>query len=427
MFLHRKKILLFVFIYFSLISQNCFSQQADTSNYSQAFVQSRYKELIASGDLQFRYGNYADAKVFYLDALVLLPDDQYAFDRLTTCDLRLRYLAENKGVDVQYSNLIYLGDYCFNTRYYIDAKKKYKAALALKPNEQYPKDRIASCDYKIAEYSPNAKDSLLPQFLKQADSLYAAKDYSNALQWYRVAVNFSQGRADVQKKIDRLKIIVDSIDYEEKNPPVEYWPNGHKKIERVGTSQGTFYYKEYNANDTLVHEGQMTNGQRTGLWISYFPFTGMVSEKVSYKLGQVDGVYESWYRDGKLYMTGQYVEGMKEGLWKEYSDSGFVFSTTAYKNGMRDGMYTEYYPSGKKLLVATYAKDQLMGMYTEYYEAGKVKSRKLYIADVQSGVETRYWPNGKKSFQQTYNLGEPIDEAKCWDENGKEIIQTVVH
>jgi len=351
----------------------------------------------------------------------LKPDDDYAFAQLTLCDLQIRN-AQCNAMDAKYKEAIFAGDYCFSTRFYIDAKKKYIEAQSIKPDEIYPKDMIAACDLKINQYSQAAKDSLLPEFIKFADSLVAVKDYAQAMEWYSVANNFSNGKKNVRQKMDHLKFVIDSLDYVQKNPAVEYWQNGQKKIERIGNVNSTFYYKEYAENGNLVREGKFLNEQKSGLWKTYYGDSGKICEKMHYNSGQLDSTYQSWFHNGKISQTGKYKSGMKQGLWKEYSDSGFAVTATNYKNDLRDGTYTEYFSNGKKSLVAVYRNDQLNGKWIEYYANGKMETQKIFVADSQQGIETDYWPNGKKSSQQQYIYGEPNGPERFWDENGNEIF-----
>jgi antitoxin component YwqK of YwqJK toxin-antitoxin module len=46
-----------------------------------------------------------------------------------------------------------------------------------------------------------------------------------------------------------------------------------------------------------------------------------------------EGVYNEYFENGKLKITGKYIHGKKEGAWKEMNEDGKVIKTENYKNG----------------------------------------------------------------------------------------------
>jgi hypothetical protein len=63
-----------------------------------------------------------------------------------TAKVTFTYPDELKTIDQQYNDCITAGNTFFANKNYTDARKQYEKASALKPGEQYPKDRIAECD-----------------------------------------------------------------------------------------------------------------------------------------------------------------------------------------------------------------------------------------------------------------------------------------
>lgn len=91
--------------------------------------------------------------------------------------------------------------------------------------------------------------------------------------------------------------------------------------------------KVYDAQGRLQMEGQMKDGQRHGIWISYFP-DGRVRSRSDYQLGRLQGVSTVFRPNGAMYYTGQYRNGKEVGTWRFYDEQGELARTVEYdKNG----------------------------------------------------------------------------------------------
>ena len=96
----------------------------------------RYNELIKNGDEAIKNLKWTDALVLYEEAVELRPGYKHIVDQLTFIRQELSKLSRN------YDNLIRKGDGFLERKSYSDALAKYQEALALKPDEFYPKEKI---------------------------------------------------------------------------------------------------------------------------------------------------------------------------------------------------------------------------------------------------------------------------------------------
>lgn len=156
--------------------------------------------------------------------------------------------------------------------------------------------------------------------------------------------------------------------------------------------------------------------------------SGGRSLRISVKNGIVDGAYNEYYSNGRLYTTGKYENGKKEGEWKEYYESGRVWKvynyqngelhgkyTTYYnetsgqavngnyKNGLIDGIWTEYYTNGRTKLSGLYVEGKKTGNFIEWYENGTKKSEINHVDDEISGRMVVYYPNGVLMYEANIN------------------------
>ena len=137
----------------------------------------RYAALIASADRSYGNKKYAEALNDYKDALGLKPEEQHPKDRIADIEGRLdaeaqakaeaeRLERERQERDKRYTDLIAAADASFNGAQYDAAKRDYTAALDVKPEEKYPKGRLAEIERLLADLAAKA----------EADRLKAEQD-----------------------------------------------------------------------------------------------------------------------------------------------------------------------------------------------------------------------------------------------------------
>ena len=91
----------------------------------------------------FNEKKYVEAKNSYNQALGVKPTEAYPKNRIGEIEL---ILASIKANEEKYSTLIASADTKFNNKDYENSKSEYTQASLIKPNESYPKQRIAEID-----------------------------------------------------------------------------------------------------------------------------------------------------------------------------------------------------------------------------------------------------------------------------------------
>ena len=69
--------------------------------------------------------------------------------------------------------------------------------------------------------------------------------------------------------------------------------------------------------------------------------------KWTYKDGKLDGPYETYYKNGQLWIKCTYKDGKKGGPYEEYYENGRLFEKCTYKDGKEDGPYEGYWANGQ--------------------------------------------------------------------------------
>lgn len=149
---------------------------------AQKELDEKYDALISSADAALNSEDYDNAKTDYSSALGLKSEEQYPKDRLEEIEKILAEIAKKKAeeeaaelaqkeLDEKYNTLIAAGDAALSGEDYEKASSDYKAALGVKPDEQYPKDKIEEIKNKLEEL---AKAEAEAQAQKELDEKYNA-------------------------------------------------------------------------------------------------------------------------------------------------------------------------------------------------------------------------------------------------------------
>jgi tetratricopeptide (TPR) repeat protein len=159
-----------------------------------SLLELKYKTIIAEADAYFSSGECDEAESRYKEALVLRATDVYCKKQLTVIG-QMRSTdgcgGQKKLVEKKYEEYISLADKHFELKQYQNAKTAYEAAMAIQPNKQYPKDRIAVCD-KLAKDLQLAlrMDSLYAFFIQKGDSAFIRRDFMTAKSNYSTAITY---------------------------------------------------------------------------------------------------------------------------------------------------------------------------------------------------------------------------------------------
>jgi hypothetical protein len=172
----------------------------------------QYASFIADADKLLADKSYEPAKIQYQSALKLKPEEKYPSDRIAEIDVALADLAKQKALDDQYTAAITKADRSFTAKTWEQAKTDYAAASALKPNESYPKDKIAEIDKIVADLArQKALDDQYTGIIANADKLLAEKTYPGARTEYSKASDLKPSEEYPKTKIAEIDKILGDI------------------------------------------------------------------------------------------------------------------------------------------------------------------------------------------------------------------------
>jgi antitoxin component YwqK of YwqJK toxin-antitoxin module len=130
----------------------------------------------------------------------------------------------------------------------------------------------------------------------------------------------------------------------------------------------TGYFTQYDGEGVRTSEGGYSKGLRNGRWLYYYGDGKRVRAEVFYSKDLMHGVsrdYDSAV--GKSRLEGEWAMGSQTGTWKQYyTGTDRLYRAGTYRFGERDGEFKTYYMDGRLKRL-------------DYYEAGHLtKGGKCY-------------------------------------------------
>ena len=207
-------------------------------------VDEKYKAALAKGDNAFSSKDYAAAKSGYTEAIGIKPNEAYPKTKLAEIDKLLGDAAKQKDIDAKYQTAIAKGDNAFNTKNYSAAKSGYIEASGIKPNEAYPKTKLAEIDKLLASADAASKQKEIDDKYKAAvtkgDNAFSTKDYATAKSGYTEASGIKPNEAYPKTKLAEIDKLLAAADASAKQKEMDA-----KYQAAITKGDGAFGSKDY--------------------------------------------------------------------------------------------------------------------------------------------------------------------------------------
>ncbi len=201
-----------------------------------------YKDNIAKGDENFQKSQWSVARFYYVSALNLKPEDNYAIGQVDACD-KMTSANITEAQMKEYKSLVSKGDNENNLKNYSSARFYYHSALAILPWESYPQDKLKEIDQIFAQRLSQADQLLFKENVRKADEAFAKKEYSTARFYYNAANSLNQ-QEDISAKLKQIEEIVSGA--EGKRIEAEYQDcikKADDAVQQNNPSIARFYYQ----------------------------------------------------------------------------------------------------------------------------------------------------------------------------------------
>lgn len=165
----------------------------------------QYEKILTAAQSKIDTKEYSKAIELLNRAISLKPADARPQELLSQIEAL-------KKIDADYDALMKKGNDLASNKSYEEAKATYTSALAKKPMESLPVEKIAEMDKLISEStSNNQKEELYRSYMTKGNSEFSSKEYVMALSQYQNALSVKPNDATAQAKINEVQQILDDI------------------------------------------------------------------------------------------------------------------------------------------------------------------------------------------------------------------------
>ncbi|MCL3782210.1 hypothetical protein EMN47_17620 [Prolixibacteraceae bacterium JC049] len=204
----------------------------------EAARQTQFNDLVAQANQAFDSNEYSQAQNLFQQALALYPNDKSAQRKLKEVNKVLDEIAEatrreeeqkRKIAEKQqrdYLAAVAKADRLFNGDKWEEAKQGYEAALTIKRDEEYPKQKITEIDSLILDRNnklaqaeqlrienerkvKEAQDKAYNEAITEADQLLQNEDFTTARSLYNQALTIKKDEQYPKDKITEIDRIIE--------------------------------------------------------------------------------------------------------------------------------------------------------------------------------------------------------------------------
>jgi antitoxin component YwqK of YwqJK toxin-antitoxin module len=180
----------------------------------------------------------------------------------------------------------------------------------------------------------------------------------------------------------------------------DFFPSGKVMDEGQYTeNRRSGLWKFYEEEGKTEQTGYFNNGRPDGIWKWYYENGSLLREE-EYFQGKRDGAYTEYSKSGEIIAQGQYSDGERNGEWKFKSANNT--EEGKYITGLKDGVWRSYYSDGKPRFKGSFLQGVADGQHMLYYEDGKLKEERYYQGGLRVKTWKKYDEDGKVILTVSY-------------------------
>lgn len=168
-------------------------------------------------------------------------------------------------------------------------------------------------------------------------------------------------------------------------------------------------------NNTKMQEIQWVNGLLEGTKTEYFLGGTQIRTIMHFKAGKRNGPFIYYHENGKLKLTGKYINDLLDSTVNAYYENGNPKYIHEYAQGVRVGKTITYYKNGNLEQEVALKNEKPHGLMLTYYEAGNIRLQSHYNEGVRDGQYLRYHLTGLVAEESYYKNGFQDSVSRYWD------------
>ncbi|MDR0364463.1 MAG: hypothetical protein LBH92_05540 [Bacteroidales bacterium] len=173
------------------------TQRIKTIDATLAQMEKEYGSLIVKSDNFFRANKFSEALESYMLASNIKPEETYPKQRIAEINVLLN---DKEAQEQSYNMMIADADVAFNEKNWALAIEKYEAASAIKPSESYPKQQLSKANREYQSFL--AMEKRYNDEITRADVLFSNQKWDEAILSYQAALKVKSSESYPQEQID---------------------------------------------------------------------------------------------------------------------------------------------------------------------------------------------------------------------------------
>ncbi len=171
---------------------------------SDAELKNIYNQYIKQADNLFDIKQFIVSRGWYYKAWDVKPDENYPKQRIGEINRLLNSFMSSQ-LDRDYQKFVDLADSTFRNNQYAVSRGWYNRALGVKAAEKYPKDQLKEIENRIAERMAAQSGQQFENDINKASAAFDAKNYNVARFWYKKALELRPDDTDVKSKLKEIE------------------------------------------------------------------------------------------------------------------------------------------------------------------------------------------------------------------------------
>lgn len=231
-----------------------------------------FNQFISNGDAELSLEKFQEAKDIYLKAKDLFPNNETVNKKLALVEQKLSAAKSLADKQSSYDSFINNADQLRDEKKWEESKKEYNNSLSVFPEKIYPKEQIELINLSIEEQKRLDKQKSYQDLVDNADELFQAKNYNDAISKYESAKKIFPSEAYPIDKIREIRrIISQNEDLENQyNSTISQADNmlAAKKLEQaleLYKRALTFFDREYPKEKIAFIEQEIINNNNENL------------------------------------------------------------------------------------------------------------------------------------------------------------------
>ena len=166
----------------------------------------QFANLVKDGDDYYSTKDYVNALVKYKEAIAVKPDPGISV-KIAEINTLITEQNQNAEKDELYTKKMAEADAAFADKSWETSRDLYKSALGIKPNEQRPKDQIAQIEANMIAETEAETDKNYQKIIDKADLLLSEEKLDDATTYYERALGFKPEDSYPKQKIAEINQI----------------------------------------------------------------------------------------------------------------------------------------------------------------------------------------------------------------------------